>query len=202
MKRHRLGGFLLLGYFISSNVVKKISHFLLIAFMLLAASVVYAKDQASEAKIKAAYINQFSHFVHWSEAAGSIKKISICVLGIEDVSKELQPLTQLTGTGFTVKLHKVTALENIEHCNMLYIAKSESGNLKAVLGYVDKKPVLTISSINDFAREGGMIGFVIADSKVRLEINPGVVNRSGLNVSARLLEVSRIIETEEFKGRE
>lgn len=202
MKRHRLGGFLLLGYLISSNVVKKISHFLLIAFMLLAASVVYAQDQASEAKIKAAYINQFSHFVHWPEAAGSIKNISICVLGIEDVSKELQPLTQLADTGFSVKLHKLKAFENIEHCNMLYIAKSEAGNLKAILGYVDKKPVLTISSIYDFAREGGMVGFVISASKVRLEINPERVKRSGLKMSARLLEVSRIIETEETKGRE
>ena len=185
----------------SSNAVKKILHSLLLALTISVTSVVLAKEHISAAKIKAAYINQFSHFVHWPEA-GSIKNISICILGTEEVSKELQPLTQLTDNDFSIKLHKVTALGKIEHCNMLYIAKSESGNLKAVLGYVGEKPVLTISSINDFAREGGMIGFVISASKVRLEINPGIVKRSGLKISARLLEVSRIIETEELKGRE
>ena len=182
--------------------MKKQLSFLLIALLIAVSPVVYAQDQASAARIKAAYINQFSHFVQWPGSAGSLKNsLSICVLGVEDVSKELQPLTQVADNDFDVKLHVVSRLEKIDRCNMLYIASSENGNLEAVLNYVNKKPILTISSIDDFASKGGMIGFVIAGNKVRLEINRGTVKKSGLRISARLLEVSKIIETEKNKER-
>jgi hypothetical protein len=57
--------------------------------------------------------------------------------------------------------------------------------------------VLTVSDISDFARQGGMIGFVIEDGRVKIQINLQAVNNAGLKISAKLLEVAKIISSED-----
>jgi hypothetical protein len=42
-----------------------------------------------------------------------------------------------------------------------------------------------------------MIGFVIRDGRVRIEINPAAVNRAKLKLSAKLLELASIVNHEE-----
>lgn len=72
----------------------------------------------------------------------------------------------------------------------MFVSISEENRLKAVLGELEGAKVLTVSDIRDFSQRGGMIQFVVADGKVRFEVNVKNATDAGLTFSADLLEVA------------
>ena len=56
-----------------------------------------------------------------------------------------------------------------------------------------KKAVLTVSDIQDFASLGGMVSFINKEGRIKLRINLQAIKSSDLEISAKLLEVSELI---------
>jgi hypothetical protein len=54
--------------------------------------------------------------------------------------------------------------------------------------------VLTVGEGVPFVREGGMIGFVIDNRRVRFDINQAAVEAAGLKMSSKLLSVAREVK--------
>ena len=74
---------------------------------------------------------------------------------------------------------------------MVSISSSERDSLKEVLSFFRGKPVLTISEVNGFIEQGGIINFIIVNDKIRFEINERVAKESGLKISSKLLRLAR-----------
>lgn len=53
--------------------------------------------------------------------------------------------------------------------------------------------ILTVSDIDKFAHRGGMIGLVMFGNRVKFEINNQVAKRCSISISAKLLELGKII---------
>ncbi len=51
--------------------------------------------------------------------------------------------------------------------------------------------LLTVGEGDSFVREGGMIGFVIDNRRVRFDINQAAAEAAGLKISSKLLSVAR-----------
>lgn len=148
-------------------------------------------------KIRAAYIYQFSQFVTWPPAQLSSEKyFTICVLGNEPLSDDLAPLNRRQLDERLIKVISAKTLHDSAGCSILYIAKTEQPRLQDILDYFQNKPVLTVSSIPNFAASGGIIGFIITDNKVRLEINRASALHANITISAKLLEIARLIKSE------
>lgn len=75
---------------------------------------------------------------------------------------------KLNGRALLVRLH---GPERAAGCHILYIDASEIGRLSQILGSVHRRSVLTVSDIEGFARDGGVIRFLLVDSHVKLRIN-------------------------------
>jgi len=148
-------------------------------------------------KIKAAYIYQLTHFVSWPDTPSTDTTFSICVLGQEPITKELAPLNQRPKDEYHIKVRRLGKVRDATDCKILYIAKSKNHQYQAILRYLNTKlqgkPILTVSSIPDFAANGGMIGFVIRNNKVRLEVNPVQARRANIKLNAKLLEVAHVV---------
>jgi len=52
---------------------------------------------------------------------------------------------------------------------------------------------MTVGEVEDFARDGGVINFVLRENKVRFEINVSAAERAGLKISSKLLKLADII---------
>jgi hypothetical protein len=61
------------------------------------------------------------------------------------------------------------------------------------LSQLDSKPVLTVSELGNFARDGGDINFYLSDGRIRFEINPQSAQRCGLKISSQLLNLGKIV---------
>jgi len=51
-----------------------------------------------------------------------------------------------------------------------------------------------VGESGEFIEQGGMIGFVNKEGKIKLQINLKTINQSGLKVSAKLLEVADVVK--------
>lgn len=152
----------------------------------------------AEYQVKAAYLYNFTKFTDWPENAFASNNapIVIGVMGEDPFGKTLDDLV----SGEIVRGHPLTVKrlhdgEDLLGCQVLFICRSEKDQLSSLLQNLKGKPVLTVSDITGFADKGGMVNFVLAKEKVKLEINQATSEEAGLKISAKLLKLARIAIT-------
>jgi hypothetical protein len=67
--------------------------------------------------------------------------------------------------------------------------------MRAVLDHVQGAPVLTVGDMPGFCENGGMIRLGLEDSRIRIEINPDVAEKAGLQLSSKLLSLAMIVRS-------
>ena len=150
-------------------------------------------------QIEAVYLYDFSKFVEWPTNRGSPRNgpFRICVLG-EDPFGALLDAT-LSGEslqGSTLVAKRISKPKDASDCKIVFVSNSEQDQLKEILAAFDGANILTVSDIRDFSQRGGMIQFVLADGKVRFEVNVKNAENAGLTLSSDLLEVALAVRRE------
>ena len=170
---------------------------LLMSLLLLCKTTVYAEDQTSEYKVKAAYLYNFTKFVSWPEATlpGDTQTLNICVLGKNPFGSLLEPITHMKTQGRTISIENIEDVRALEKksCQILFISASEQGTVAKLLRKTAKMHILTVSDMVGFAHHDGIIGFVVKDDKVRLEINLSAARQADLTISAKILEIATVV---------
>jgi hypothetical protein len=158
----------------------------------------YAGDYSTEYKIKAAYLYNFTKFVTWPEpiSLGTTQTITICIVGKNPFGSFLEPLTLMEYKNTTLTVETIEDIDALEkkNCQILFISDSEKATVAEILKKTSKMHILTVSDIDRFANHFGIIGFVLKDGKVRLEINLRAANQAGLKISAKLLEIATVVQ--------
>ena len=174
---------------------KIISRWLGIAALVLLAG--HAQAQSREYQIKAAFLFNFAQFVDWPPATFGNSNAPFCIgiLGHDPFGAALDQTIQ----DENIDNHKITVersdhIEDLKNCQMIFVSKSEKGQITRILSELDSKPVLTVGETDDFAADGGGINFFLAGTKVRFEINPEAVQNSGLKISSQLLSLGKIVQ--------
>ncbi len=171
-----------------------------LALALLAATVsAAAQDPGLETRVKAAYVYNFLTFVEREkpEPEPEGAPVRVCVLGDEALFAQLKGLAGRPVRGRALEVASGPETGPPPSCHLLVIGRSEAARLPEILRTVSGSSVLTVSDIPRFSRRGGMIGFLTEGGRVRIEVNPGAAAAAGLKVSAKLLEVARVVPRED-----
>ena len=155
-----------------------------------------------EYKIKAVYIYNFAKFVAWPEQAWPDPKspLVIGILGQDPFGPLLaETIKGKTVNGRSLVLRKFKSGAPVDGCHILFVSRSEKERLPAILASLRGKNVLVISELERFTRQGGMINFVIAEDRVRFELNLQAAQAAGLQVSSKLCEVGILVKPEPEK---
>jgi hypothetical protein len=155
--------------------------------------------ESSEYLIKAGYIYNFAKLVEWPPSAtgNGQSSIVIGVLGNDEFATVLDRVVsgkKIDDRPFVVKRLKNKDLSACG-CQILFVAEAESSRTDEIIQFQNASSVLTISEAPDFARRGGIIAFVLKDSKVRFLVNVGAATKASLTISSRLLALATIVET-------
>lgn len=147
----------------------------------------------SEYEVKAAYLYNFGRFVAWPRdvPADHAPEFTICVLGRDPFGPALD--TTISGEkigGRSVVASRISEIEKASTCRVLFISSSESKRLKEVLAGLGRRSILTVSDMPEFVQQGGMVQFVLAEERVRFEINKAAAQQAGLSLSSELLKVA------------
>jgi hypothetical protein len=137
-----------------------------------------AGSELSESDVKAAFIAKFSQFVKWPSSRSSM---TVGILGEDPFGGALEGM---------IKVKRSKRVEDLKNCQIIFISKSERGNIGTILEGLVGANILTVGESDGFAKQGGAIGFVLVGDKVRFEINAGAARRAGLNIDLQLLKLA------------
>ena len=148
-----------------------------------------AQSPPSEYQLKAAFLLNFARYAEWpSLPPGSLK---ICLYGRDPFGAALSSLEHRQVQGREVKVVLLGSIEQASACQLLFISDSEERRSATLLRSLAGTPVLTVSDMEGFVDEGGGIGFVLVDDRIRFDINNAAIQRGGMKLSAQLLRLAR-----------
>jgi hypothetical protein len=153
-------------------------------------------SSAGEYQVKAAFLFHFAQFIDWPPDVfkDAESPVTYCTIGDDPFRGALD--ASLNGKTLGLRPMRVRHLkepQEIQGCQVLYIAGDEKKAISAVLATVEGSPTLTVGESERFAQEGGMIGFCLDDNKIRFEINLRAAERAKLKISARLLTLAKTV---------
>jgi len=147
----------------------------------------YADDASVEYKIKAGYLYNFTKFITWP--GDDTKTFNLCILGDNPFGDLIDPIEQRSALGRPIKLIRLGSFTRQSRCHIIFISAIK--DLPSAKAFTR---TLTVGESDGFAAQGGMIGFVNNESRIKLQINLQAIRQSGLKISAKLLEVAEIID--------
>ena len=165
----------------------------------------YAADSL-ELQVKAAFLYNFAKFVEWptdTRSAGASGSLAFCIFGDEPLFSALtQSLAGKTINGRVLIARQVGGAPGPEPCNIAFVGTAEKKRVEEVLGAFAGAGVLSISDLSQFARRGGMIEITRKADKFAFAVNVDAVNRNGVRISSRLLQLAEVVhQSGEPEGR-
>jgi len=147
-------------------------------------------------ELEALYLYNFVKFVTWPpEATPPSASFAICTLGSDDFNGALDAAASNEPTpGRKVVVRHLPSIAEAEGCHILFLAASEDARLGKDLTAIKGKPILTVSSAPDFLDRGGMIQFLVEESRVRFSIDLAPTTESHLTVSSELLKLAVAVQ--------
>ncbi len=155
---------------------------------------------ATEYEVKAAFLFNFAKFVEWpaSAFAGEQAPLVIAVVGDDPFGSALDEVVKGKSVhGRPIMVQRLRWHQDLRACHVLYVGSSKRGRVRKVLETLKEAPVLSVGEAEEFARDGGIINFIMVQSKVRFEINPSAAKRARLEISSQLLRLGKIVESPE-----
>jgi hypothetical protein len=155
-------------------------------------------QETSESKanqVKAVFLYNFTQFVVWPQRIFNSKTspFVIGVLGENTFGPYLNEVIESEGVdGHPIVVrHYKSITPDVDECQILFIDKSFPA-VKQAIESLKGKPVLTVSDSENFMRHAGMLRFYIEGGKLRIEINQEASQKSGLEVSSKLLRIATL----------
>lgn len=160
-----------------------------------------ARAEDREQEIKAAYLFSFTKYTTWPEGtfASPTDPIIICVLGDNPFDKVdfAERLKNRSVAGRAVQVRLARQLEDVPAvCHLVFVAESYRKKMDTVLEHFSARKILTVSDIDRFCSDGGMLGFIRKDGAIRFEVNIGAVEKAGIKLSSNLLKLAQIRKQE------
>lgn len=140
------------------------------------------------------YIYNFTRFVKWPTSVPK-DHFKICTLGDDPVLFILEKIKKKKKKKSKTPIEIVQREKNdpFTDCHILYISTSFVGSLSTVLGKVEEKAVLTVSSHKGFAEKGGIVELKEKDKKIKITVNYEAMKKSSVVIDAELLGIVEII---------
>lgn len=162
----------------------------LIGLLALLMPVFAARGEAvPEYALKAAFLYNFARFTEWP--AVPAQEFNLCVYGKNPFGERLDTVSGKPLHGKPVHILLPGALDSLGDCHILFIADSALPSLPQVLAALERQPILTVAEGEGRVDQGIMVGLLLEGSRVAFEVNLAAIRRSGISVSAQLLQLSR-----------
>jgi hypothetical protein len=170
--------------------------FMAAALLLVGGPATAQAVRAAAPQVEAVFLFNFAQFVNWPAESfpDSQAPLVIGILGEDPFGGFLDE----TVRGETVRarpleVRRYRRIEEVNTCHILFISRSEADRLEDLLPVLKDRPILAVSDGDGFARRGGMIQFVIEQSRIRLRINLEAAEAARLKISSKLLRAAEIV---------
>jgi len=165
-------------------------------FFLLAGLSLHSGPR-KEYEVKAAFLVNFTKFVDWptNSYADSNAPLVVGILGQDPFGQEIDnAVNGELAHGRSIVVKRLRIEDDLRSCHVLFICSSVIQQLPTILNRLKGSPVLTVSDVKVFAQQGGMFNLFLVNETVKIEINRAAAEQAGLQVSSKLLQLSRLVK--------
>ncbi|MGH8481828.1 MAG: YfiR family protein, partial [Nevskiaceae bacterium] len=149
-----------------------------------------------ELRVKAAFLFNFAKFTTWpaEKVAAPDAPLYLCVQGSDAMGGVLQETVRGRAiAGHAVEVLQAARAEALRDCHVVYVSAGDDARIATELSSLSSHGVLTVHEASE-AQPAGVIRFFLSDGgRVRFEVNVMAASREQLALSAKLLEVSRVV---------
>lgn len=164
--------------------------------LALAAAPARAEDSND---IKADMLWNIAKFIKWPDNAFTRGESDFVftILGDDSLAEVLAAsLSTKTLSGRPVFVRVVGRVQDVIGSQIIYVATSALARFPDVVRELRGAAALTVANAPGFVEGGGMVGFIAEDDKVRFEIHQARAEKVGLKISARLLAIARVVDSD------
>jgi hypothetical protein len=148
----------------------------------------------TEYEVKAAFVYNFTKFVEWPSEKFESDSLVIGVYGENPFEDFLGRVTRgKLARGRHVAVRECEDLEQATSCHAVFVNIDDEKERERSLEILEEAHVLTISDTKGFARQGGMIGFVLKENRIHFEINAEATQEADLRISSQLLKLATVV---------
>jgi len=181
------------GWQVGSKIPRLAIAFLSALLLTMPCASVHAAPP-TDYEVKAAFIHNIAKLVEWPAASHAGDSLRLCILGQSPLAQAAGSLAGKQVGELVWEVRPVDSRANLQECRVLFIAASESGNLRRVLENIAGSAILTVGDSDGYAERGVMVNFYPEENKVRFEINVDAAQRTGFKIGSQLLKLARIIK--------
>jgi hypothetical protein len=145
-------------------------------------------DDLPEYRLKAAFLYNFALFTEWPADMGST--LNLCVYGRDPFGGEIDALQGKPVGDRRIVVRRVTGLEALTACQIVFIADRSAGAISRVLSTLRGATVLTIADAPGAARQGVALNMSVVKNKITFEANLTAARAANIKLSSKLLSLA------------
>ncbi len=171
-------------------ILKNQLCYLLLLFTMMSGNQISAQEEAGGKNyaLKAEFLYRFVDYVYWKNYSKE-QTFKIAVLEDSPITSAL--LNTVKNKKVDIKEYK--NLRDIRSCNILFVPYNCSVPIETITSNFSGKPVLIVTERNGYGKKGAHMNFVMADNKLKFEVNLKAINKAGIGVSSFLLQHAIIV---------
>ncbi len=176
-----------------SRVHRSVVFILVLVLLMQAPTMASNTAGNTQDLIRAAMVFNFCKFVQWP----TNNEPDHLVLGVMSDGFAVPDFSSIDGKSvrnLPLEVRTISSRKELAECNLLFIAKSQGMTLQDAFAESRNESILTISEIDDFCTQGGIIQMVPRRGKMRFFINRQAADDAGLTLSSQLLKMAKIVE--------
>jgi hypothetical protein len=148
--------------------------------------------QVTASRIQAEWITTLLPYISWPN--GPHTTLTLCSIGQDSVTsflidmiENMKQESKASGKQPGIKLERKSAKSDFIGCHALYISPTEQYTITDILKKTQNEPILTFSTILNFASKGGIVEFYIKNDEIVIRINEKTASTSRLIIDSDLL---------------
>ncbi len=163
----------------------------MLAYMNYASAKELLQKSSPEFQARLLY-NFIDHIILPTDPTSETPKIKLCIMNDNPVTTKL---TFLLNKEPKKNITILPKYENdyLEDCNFLFVNEYYDGYVDKLLLRIKNRSILTLGSISNFCKKGGMVQFILKNNNVEFIINSRELEKSGYSIDNDILAISEII---------
>ena len=147
-----------------------------------------------EYDLKAGVLYRIIEYVEWPKEAmaNNPGALQIGLIGQIPFAGALELLNGKSIQGRELIVKQLPDLQAATTCQVIFISASEKTRIAEIVAQMKDRPVLTVSEVDGFAEQGGMVNLLAVKNHIEMEINREVTGRAKLSVSSQLLKLAKV----------
>jgi hypothetical protein len=174
-------------------MMMRVLSILLLSILTTALSFGYADDVPQEYQIKAKYLLNLPLFTEMPAQTKNGSAYTICLIGDTPLEGVLAASKGKLIKNHPLAVRRIEDLSQVDSCQMLFIASSERHRVQLLLSEANRRGILTVSDMREFARLGGMINLLTVDNRITFDLNRVAASKASISFSTHLLKLARDI---------